>query len=161
MVVDKQQRVRKRVRKPRMAGTQRALGQALGVTDRTVREWTRRSDWPFGGAPYPIAAVRRWRSATLTQGNGHEPSEARRRIDEERAEILRLRRQQLEGTLVPHDAVEKMAADLTAVYLAEIEALPQRLCRQLAGMDVAEVRAGLREAVDAIRDRLTDRMEHG
>jgi phage terminase Nu1 subunit (DNA packaging protein) len=145
------------------AGSQAELARILGVGRRTVTEWVRHRLWLFGRTgPYPVAAIGEWRARVLHQAQPREVNgKARERIDEERAEILRLRRQQLEGTLVPKDAVEKTVAALTAVYVAELEALPQRLCRPLAGLDVAEVRDGLREAVGGVRDRLTERMEHG
>lgn len=120
-----------------VADTDRSLAEALGVHPNSVRKWRRHPEWHFT-KPYPIAAVRRWRTETLqadrsasdrlgVEDEGDDPADGlpaksqleRQRIAEQ-IRKLQLDREIRSGKRVPIEQHDGVVEGICVVFRSEL-----------------------------------------
>lgn len=129
--------------------TSESVGQALGVTDRTVRRW-----WARGCPRDSMEAIAEWRAENIKAvAEDAEPTEIQ--IEVRRAELMdkmesartrRLKNDQMEGRLVEWEEVERA----TAVNISRFTNGLASIGTMVANVCPSEIKVVIREQVDQI-----------
>jgi len=131
-----------------------AVAKAMGVTERTVRNW-RKSGMPVcPDGKYDLRAIRTWRDERA--GKGLTGAHYRRQRDrweakfrEVKAKLADLELKQKTGELVSRERVERRRVAQIQATKQALLAVPAAVAPQLVGLDPREIQA-------LLRDRITD-----
>jgi len=138
-----------------------AVAKAMGVTERTVRNW-RKSGMPVrSDGRFDLGAIRTWRARG---GKGLSGAHYRRERDkweakyrEIKARLATLELKQRTGQLLPRERVEgKRVRQIQATKQALL-AVPAAVAPQLVGLDPREIQALLRDRITDAISRLAEK----
>lgn len=143
----------------------RKLAAELGVSQKTVREYLARPDWPVkrspAWSPADVAAVRRWQ-ATLQEDRRDVDADATAAkvntgLKLEKMLHERVKRKRAEGSVVDRVLVDRALEALARLFVGSLDELERSLPLQIAGLDPGQVEKVVKDRVRSIREQLAGR----
>lgn len=164
--------------KREMAGSLRALADAVGRSHAVVQRWAQRDDWPFAAKPpWDAAQVRDWARTTLgpnpadgyANAAGESGLDALRRnplgaaklkLTLTRAAKLELERAALAGELINRREIEVGLVRRAYALRAAFQAIPRQVASELVNVsDENAIEELLQRAIDGALMELSQRPE--
>lgn len=144
----------------------RKLALELGVSQKTVREYLARPDWPVRKAPpWPagdVERVRKWQATLQEDRAAEDEGEGKARTINlgyklERMLHERVKRKRAEGSVVERALLDGALEALAKLFVASLAELERSLPLQLAGLDPGQVEKVVKDRVRSIREQLASR----
>lgn len=144
--------------------TRAEIAEAFGVDLRTVTNWNKDGMPRHKSGCYSLPAVIKWRRekdllAAKPKDNDEEKEKDRwlGEVRKEQARTARLKRLELQETLVPKETMFQIMAEEVTAAKSAFRGMRRKLPPRLAGLDVAQIEILLGEEVDEILKRLARR----
>jgi aminoglycoside phosphotransferase (APT) family kinase protein len=133
------------------------------VAKRTLIRWSELGMPQRADGLYDVAEIKAWRARGMGQGEGATEGEDdetggehywKRVQAKEQALLSRIKRERLEGLLLPKSEVDKREARLMAIAKAALMAFPRGLPPLLEGRDMHQMEAIIDEQVRGVLARM-------
>src|SRR5436190_4141926 len=138
------------------AKNQTQLARACGFTRQAVAYWLDHSRWPFGNAPWKVAAVKRWHRRMISHRGDREMSEARAALLTTRYESLRLQREQLQQQYLSADECRRRHRMQIEYVRSILLPFPSWIAPLLEGLSEGEIESRFDEAVRIVLTSISD-----
>ena len=145
----------------------RKLALELGVSQKTVREYLARADWPVGRTPpwgpKDVAAVRAWRASLQEDRSDDEAQDNGKAravslgLKLEKMLHERVKRKRAEGSVVDRALLDRALEAMARLFVSSLEELGRALPLQIAGLDPGQVEKVVKDRVRVIREQLASR----
>lgn len=145
----------KKVEAPRVVKTIAAAAKALGVHERTLKQWLTDPECPRSRGKYDVEAIRAWRDANKKPGASADSPRAKWETRKARAEALakELDLRTRSGQLIRVDRAAQVVARHIAEVVTHLDQLPDFAVAgvRLAAATKKIVRERVRQKIDDLR----------